>query len=97
MRVLLCSSYKTSKEYIQGGIVVWTNNVLDYYKTQKDAPEIELVSYDRKDKNKYESEISFLYRVTSGIKDYVKPVNNTIRQLKTRKYDVVHLLSLIHI
>lgn len=93
MRVLLCSSYKTSKEYIQGGIVVWTNNVLDYYKTQKDAPEIELVSYDRKDKNKYESEISFLYRVTSGIKDYVKPVNNTIRQLKTRKYDVVHLCT----
>lgn len=93
MRVLLCSSYKTSKDYIQGGIIVWTNNVLDYYRTLNDAPEIELVSFDRKDKNKYESEISFLYRVTSGIKDYIKPVRNTIKQLKTRKFDIVHLCT----
>ena len=93
MRVLLCSSYKTSKDYIQGGIIVWTNNILDYYKTQKDAPEIELVSFDRKDKNRYESEIGFLYRVTSGIKDYIKPVRNTVNQLKTRKFDVVHLCT----
>ncbi len=93
MRVLLCSSYKTSKEYIQGGIIVWTNNILDYYKTQKDAPEIELVSYDRKDKNKYESEIGSFYRVISGIKDYVKPVKNTIKKLKTRKFDVLHLCT----
>lgn len=93
MRVLLCSSYKTSKEYIQGGIVVWTNNILDYYKTLKDAPEIELVSFDRKDNNKYESETGSFYRVISGIKDYVKPVKNTIKKLKTKKFDVLHLCT----
>lgn len=37
IRVLLCSPYKTSKEYIQGGIVIWAKNVLDYYKTQDSA------------------------------------------------------------
>lgn len=91
--VLLCSPYKTGKEYIQGGIVVWAKNVLDYYKTQDDAPIIEVVSYDRKYKKKGVSISNSPFRALSGVIDYIKPVRNTIQKLKTRKFDVLHLCT----
>ena len=64
--VLLCSPYKTGKDYLQGGIVVWAKNVLDYYKTQDDAPMIEVVSYDRKYKKKGVSISNSPFRALSG-------------------------------
>jgi glycosyltransferase involved in cell wall biosynthesis len=92
-KILLCSPYQTSKEYIQGGIVIWAKNVLDYYKTQDDAPDIEVVSFDRKDKKKAGAGISTHFRALSGVIDYIKPVRNTIQKLKTKKFDVLHLCT----
>lgn len=90
--ILLCTPYKTSKEYIQGGIVIWAKNVLDYYKTQDSAPDIEVVSYDRKEKKRGSATFAPL-RALSGITDYIKPVRTTIKKLKSRKFDVMHLCT----
>lgn len=92
IRVLLCSPYQTNKEYIQGGIVIWAKNVLDYYKTQDSAPDIEVVSYDRKEKKRGSATFAPL-RALSGVTDYIKPVRTTIKKLKSRKFDVMHLCT----
>lgn len=91
-KILLCSPCQTSKEFIQGGIVIWAKNVLDYYKTQDCSPDIEVVSYDRKEK-KHGSATFAPLRALSGITDYIKPVRITIKKLKSRKYDVMHLCT----
>lgn len=93
MNVLLCTPYKIGKDYIKGGIVIWANNLLDYYKTQQFAPNIEVVSYDRKEKKTSGLSASIPLRALSGIIDYIKPVRTTTQKLRERSFDVLHLCT----
>lgn len=93
MNVLLCTSYRIGKDYIKGGIAIWSNILLDYYREQKIAPIIDVVSYDRKDPKKPRLSESLPIRAIRGVLDYKMPVKETIHKLRSKKYDVLHLCT----
>lgn len=93
MNILLCTPYKIGNGYTKGGIAIWADNLLDYYKVQQPALNVEVVSYDRKEKKKSRLGVSMPLRALSGIIDYIEPVRTTFKKLKNQTFDVLHLCT----
>ena len=93
MRVLLCSPYSASAQFVQGGIAIWARNVLDYYQTLETDISIHVVPFDRRVRADARVKESFIKRIWYGISDYRHILNNTRRQLVENSYDVLHLCT----
>lgn len=85
MNVLLCTPYNVN----HSGIAIWAQNVVSYYRTLNTDINIQIIAYDRKNGVK-----TWLpKRVYNALVDYLRPVNETRKKLKTTQYDVLHLCT----
>lgn len=91
MKVLLCTPYLTSEGIVQGGIVVWANNILDYYKLQARNVELIPLSFDRH--YKVSSKSSTIDRLFYGVRDYWRPIKAVKKFIEENRVDVLHLCS----
>lgn len=91
MKVLLCSPYSIGLQYVKGGIVVWAQNIVDYYNTLSAGLKLLVVPYDRTTNNNEEKWL--LSRAWGGLVEYMKPIKKTNALLNKRDIDVVHLCT----
>ena len=91
MRVLLCSPYSASAQFVQGGIAIWARNVLEYYQTLETDVTIQVAPFDRKVRAKAGE--SLFRRVLYGVSEYRQIINKTRKQLVDDSYDVLHLCT----
>lgn len=91
MKVLLCSPYSKNPQFVQGGIVVWAQNIVGYYHQQSTDVQLHVVPYDRKVRNGVSE--GMLQRAWSGIADYREAIKQTLSRLKEEQYDVLHLCT----
>ena len=88
MKVLLCSPYNAGPEYEQGGIEVWANNMISYYRTLNSDVIVDVVPFNRKVREGG----SMFSRIWGGLGDYRIAIKETIKQLDYG-YDVLHLCT----
>lgn len=91
MKVLLCSPYNKNPQFVQGGIVVWAQNIVGYYHQQSTDVHLHVIPYDRKVRDG--SSEGILQRAWSGIADYREAIKQTRSRLKEEQYDVLHLCT----
>ena len=91
LKVILCSPFKDTNDVIKGGINTWGRYIVTYSKGKTNDVRLIPVSFDR-----YINSIarkSILSRVYYGIKEYKKPVNETISLMKSECPDVIHFCT----
>ena len=93
MNVLLCSPYTVAPQFVQGGIVVWAQNIVDYYSTLATDLCLQVAPFDRKTRDHDMNEGSFLKRAWFGLTDYYGAIKNVGRILKRDSFDVLHLCT----
>ena len=93
MRVLLCSPYNVGPDYVQGGIVVWTQNIFDYYLSLSTDVQLQVAPFDRKAREHALDEGNLLKRAWFGITEYSGAIKNTHKLLSKGNYDVLHLCT----
>lgn len=93
MRVLLCSPYNVGPQYVQGGIVVWCRNIVDYYNSLSTDVLLEVAPYDRKARKMAIDEGNLLIRAWRGLSDYCGAIKNTRKLLNKGNYDILHLCT----
>ena len=93
MNILLCSPYNVTSEFVQGGIVVWAQNIISYYSSHFSDVNIRVSSFDRKVRLNAKGEEGVLKRVWFGILDYSGAIWNTRRLLESHHFDVLHLCT----
>lgn len=91
MKVLFCTPYLTGDGIVHGGIVVWANNILDYYRSIESDVELVPLSYDRR--YAVQEESSLLSRIFYGVRDYWQALRSTKAFLKSNHVDVLHLCT----
>ncbi len=91
MKVLLCSPFSNNPRFVQGGIVVWAQNIVGYYHQQSTDVQLHVVPYDRKVRDNASG--GMLKRAWSGIADYREAIKQTRSRLKEERYDVLHLCT----
>lgn len=91
MKVLFCTPYLTGEGFTQGGIVVWANNILDYYKTTDSDVELVPLSFDRR--YSVSDKSTTLDRIFYGLRDLWNPIKAAKKYMKENKVDVLHLCS----
>ena len=92
MKVLLCSPYSVGPQFVQGGVVVWAQNIVNYYKTLSSDVFLEVCPFDRK-LRKNSMEEGPLRRAWYGLKDYGISIKNIRSKLNDCQYDLLHLCS----
>lgn len=93
MKVLLCTPYNSGPEYEQGGIVIWAQNIVNYYMSLITDVQLQVAPFDRKSKGNAMYEKNLLKRAWYGIIEYYGAIKNTYNQLKTCHFDVLHLCT----
>lgn len=93
MNVLLCSPFGAGTQHVQGGIAVWAQNIIDYYRKIEKDVHIHVAPFDRKDRNKSMDERNMLERAWYGFIDYRVAIKSVSELLFVNKIDVLHLCS----
>lgn len=88
MRVLLCSPYNAGPQDEHGGIAVWADNIMEYYRTLETDIQVCIIPYNRKRRNRG----GRLMRIWGAIADYHTAIEETYRQIISG-IDVIHLCS----
>lgn len=91
MNILLCTPYSIGPQYVQGGIVVWAQNIVGYYKFQSSDVNLHVVPFDRTGRTMEKTRL--LKRAWDGFTEYLKPIQETKKCLKRGGYDVLHLCT----
>lgn len=91
MKVLLCTPYLTGEGIVQGGIGVWANNILDYYKTIDSEVEIVPLSFDRR--YDVSGKSTTIDRLFYGVRDYWRPIKSAMDYMSKEKVDALHLCT----
>lgn len=91
-KILFCTPFKQSKEYVQGGIAVWGANIINYANALN-ISDINLipVSFDRKHYI-YEGQ-GLLMRVYRGARELIVPIKEVYFHLKNSRPDCIHLCT----
>lgn len=90
-RVLLCSPFNINSQVVQGGIAIWAQNIVDYYRSLDCNVQLKVLPYDRRtDAKAYKSIVK---RAWLGLIDYRNPIKETKRQLSIDHFDVLHLCT----
>ncbi len=90
MNVLLCTPYNINPRVVQGGIAIWAQNIVSYYKSLKSDINLQIVAFDRNNRSNNHKMIS---RAWNGIRDYRTPIKETIKLLSGGHVDVLHLCT----
>ena len=93
MNVLLCTPISAAPRFVQGGIVVWAQSIIDYYSSHPSDVYIQVSSFDRKVRTNAKGEDGFLKRVWFGVLDYSGAIRKTWKQLNSHHCDVLHLCT----
>ena len=93
MNILLCSPYTVDPQFVQGGIVIWAQNIVDYYKTLATDLFLQVVPFDRKARDYDMDEGNILKRAWFGLTDYHGAIKKAGRTLKSGSFDVLHLCT----
>ena len=93
MNVLLCTPFSIAPQFVQGGIVIWAQNILDYYSSHPSDVHIQVSSFDRKARTNARGEEGLLKRIWFGVVDYNSAIRNARKQLKSHHFDVLHLCT----
>ncbi len=93
MNVLLCSPYTVDPQFVQGGIVVWAQNIVDYYKTLATDLCLQVAPFDRKDRDVDLDERNILKRAWFGLADYHDAIKLARNKLERDHFDVLHLCT----
>ena len=91
MKILLCTPYNINPHVVPGGISIWAQNIVSYYKTQTNNVLVDVVPYDRT--TDVLSCKSLLKRAWLGFLDYRKPLKITKYKISHGSYDVLHLCT----
>lgn len=91
MKVLFCTPYITNEGIVQGGIVVWANNILNYYRKQDRNVELIPLSFDRH--YHVSGKSSTIDRLFYGVRDYWRPIKAAKKFIAENRVDVLHLCS----
>ena len=91
MKVLLCTPYSINPQVVQGGIVVWAQNIVGYYHQQSTDVQLQVIPYDRKVRDGASE--GMLQRAWNGVADYRAAIKQTRSRLKEEQYDVLHLCT----
>lgn len=92
MKVLFCSPYIRSPHYIQGGVVIWGANIVNYYYSLNNSDIVLVpISFDRKTYS--ESHFSSFSAFLNGIKELWYPVIKTVAHLRRGNVDAVHICT----
>ena len=91
MNVILCTPYNVNPQFVQGGIVVWAQNIVGYYHQQSTDVHLHVVPYDRKVRDNTRG--GMLKRAWSGIAEYRDAIKQTRSRLIEEQYDVLHLCT----
>ena len=90
LKILFCTPYKQSPEFIQGGIAVWGFNMIEYSK-QNDDVKLLPISFDRKT---FANRISNpLRRLYCGVKELSASVMSAKEMMKLNKVDAIHICT----
>lgn len=91
MKILLCTPYEPEIKKNAGGIAVWAKNIIDYYKSNVNEVELQVLPYNR---TIYVHEgLNKVVRLYKGAADYINLIFLTRRRLKSERFDIVHLCS----
>lgn len=77
---------------ISGGILRWAENIYRYYESLN-QDKVVLTKFSTGRSRFININQPFFYRLFYGIKDYVGIIQQLQKQLKTDKYDIIHLAS----
>lgn len=90
MKVILCTPFIQSDKYVQGGVVVWGANIVNYYKSLKFS-DVKLVpvSFDRRTYS--ENHNSRIGAYVNGFKELLVPVLRAIKLMRKGDVDVIHV------
>lgn len=91
MKVLFCTPYLTEEGIVQGGIGVWANNILDYYKTINSDVILSPLSFDRR--YNVSDKSTLFERIFYGLRDLWNPIKTAKSYISKNKVDVIHLCS----
>lgn len=91
MNVLLCTPFEQRPGVVSGGVNIWGKNTLYYYKEINAEFTLDAVSYDRVFDVKEDS--SVFERLWYGFKEYGDAIKRTKKQLRVKKYDILHLCT----
>lgn len=93
MRLLLCSPFNSEYSDNPGGIIVWTRNILEYYRAIGSGSEIELELYDLDRSIYVHKSLGFFSRLCCGIKDYIHHCVCIYKLLAQKQFNAIHLCS----
>ena len=89
MKVLFCTPYLTGEGIVSGGIGIWANNILDYYKTLDSDVSLIPLSFDRR--YNVSAKSTTFDRFFYGLRDYWRPIRASKKLIS--EIDVLHLCS----
>lgn len=93
MKVLLCTPYKNAPGIVKGGIHIWAQSILSYWKNNSgNNVEIIPASFDRQTFLS-NGDVSWIYRIVTGIKEVGKSVIKATRLIKVHRPQVIHICS----
>lgn len=90
-KVLFCSPYLQKAGVVTGGINVWGNNIISYYKSVNSDVDLIPVSFDRR--YAVQEDTGIIKRLYYGIRDYRESIADALRTIKERNIDVMHLCT----
>lgn len=91
MKVLFCSPYNQGQKIVRGGIAVWANIIMNYYKRSDCDYVIDVVPFDRK--TDVDLKHSFIRRFYMGACEYRASIVEARNKLKNGNYDILHLCT----
>lgn len=90
MKVILCTPYIQSSKYVQGGVVVWGANIVNYYNSLENS-DVELIPISLDRQTYFELHRSKLRKYLNGIKELLKPTLKAINLMRKGGIDVIHI------
>lgn len=91
MKVLLCTPYLQTPNVVSGGINIWGNNILNYYRSISSEMGLIIVSFDRS--FNVQEDTGVFTRLYQGFKDYRVSINETLSVVDNQEVDVLHLCT----
>lgn len=91
MKILLCTPYIGTPNYVQGGLVVWSQNIINYHKEHLDDLEIVPISYDRSVKGR--AATTKLSQTWYTFTEIGKSVVKTLYAIHKYNADFLHLCT----
>ena len=89
--MLFCTPYLQNEGVVAGGVNVWGNNILHYFKSFSSDVELIPVSFDRH--FNVQEKTGVFSRLFHGLIDYKTAISKTFNIIKKQDVDVLHLCT----